>query len=169
VASGGTTVTISPIGDATIDPVTTNTITASRVKVDASGPVNDMLLKFTIPASCSSVTAASLQLTVGSGSNDPSSHGGDFYATSLTDPYAGWSQSSVTWTSAPAKDTTAAPVLLGTAVTAGTTYSINVSTLVPNSPATFTLRGTSTSADGAGYFSTEGSATNGPKLTLTCG
>jgi hypothetical protein len=139
------------------------------VKVDASAPVDDMLLKFTIPASCSSVTAASLQLTVGSGSNDPSTHGGDFYATSRTDPSAGWSKASVTWASAPAKDSTIAPVVLATAVTAGTTYSINVSTLVPKSPATFTIRATSTRADGAGYFSTEGSATSGPKLLLTCG
>jgi fibronectin type 3 domain-containing protein len=168
-AGGGTTFTVSPTDDSTIDPVTTDTITASRVKVDASAPVDDMLLKFTIPASCSSVTAASLQLTVGSGSNDPSTHGGDFYATSRTDPNAGWSQASVTWASAPAKDSTIAPVVLATAVTAGTTYSINVSTLVPKSPATFTIRGTSTSADGAGYFSTEGSATSGPKLLLTCG
>lgn len=168
-ASGGTTVSISPSDDATIDPVTTNTVTSSRVKVDASGPVDDMLLKFTTPASCSTVTSASLQLTVGSGTTDPSSHGGDFYATSPADPNAAWSQATVTWNSAPLRDTATAPVILATAVTAGTTYSINVSTLVPNRPATFTLRATSTSADGAGYFSTEGSAASGPKLLLTCG
>ncbi|MDT4933519.1 MAG: hypothetical protein QOK11_1411 [Pseudonocardiales bacterium] len=152
--------------DATIDPAASTTPTSSRVRVDASGPTNDLLLKFT--SSCTDITAASLGLTVGSGSNDPSTHGGDFYATSAADPHANWAEGSVTWPTAPARDTTVAPVSLG-AVTAGTTYSLDVTRLVPSTGGTFTVRGTNTSADGAGYFSKEGSATLGPRLSVTCG
>src|SRR6476620_622296 len=50
-ATGGTSITLTPSDDATIDPATAaNTI--SRIKVDASAPVNELLVKFDIPASC---------------------------------------------------------------------------------------------------------------------
>ena len=162
----GTTVTLAPVADRTIDPASTAP-TSSRLKVDASSPVNDMLLKFTVPTSCASVTAAHLVLTVGTGSTDPSAKGGDFYATSSSDPNAGWSETSVVWNTAPAK--VGSPVTLAGAVAANTTYDINVSSLVPTAPGTFTIRGSSTSGDGAGYFSKEGSTTAGPQLQLTCG
>lgn len=167
-AATGTTVTLTPTDDSTIDPAT-NTPSTSRLRVDASTPTNDMLLKFTAPSSCTSIAAATLQLTVGNGTSDPSTHGGDFYSTSQTDPNAGWAQSSVTWTSAPAKTGTA--VTLGTAVAASTTYTLDVSRLVPSSGGTFTIRGTSTSGDGAGYYSTEGAGTttaNAPHLIVSC-
>ncbi|MGZ4609868.1 MAG: fibronectin type III domain-containing protein [Actinomycetes bacterium] len=162
--AGGSIVTVAPLADATIDPAT-STPSVSRLKVDASSPVNDALLKFTVPSGCT-VAAASLQLTVGSGSTDVSGHGGDFYPTSAADANAGWSEATVTWASAPAKDTSVAPVVLG-AVTAGATYTLDVTRLVP-ATGTFTIRGTSTSGDGAGYFSKEGSTTLGPRLQLTC-
>jgi len=165
-AGSSTTVTLTPTDDATIDPVITDTLTSSRIKADASSPTNDMLLKFS--SNCTKVTAANLQLTVGSGINDPSGHGGDFYATSPSDQYAGWAEGTVAWGTAPAKNTAITPVSLG-AVAANTGYSIDITRLVPSTGGTFTIYATSTSGDGAGYYSKEGSTTSGPKLQLTCG
>jgi len=163
-AAGGS-ITLAPSDDATIDPATASN-TVSRIKVDASAPVNDLLVKFVIPATCTPHSAL-LTLTVGSGTNDPSSRGGDFYGTSASDPNAGWAEGTVTWTTAPAKNTAIPSVPLG-AVSAGATYTVNVSSLVPTSGGTVTIRGSSTSADGAGYFSKEGSTSSGPRLQVTC-
>jgi len=162
---GGTsgTLVLTPTNDSTIDPAT-STPTTSRLKMDASSPVNDALLQFSVPSTCS-VTAASLKLTVGSGSTDPSGRGGDIYATNN----AGWSESTVVWNTAPAKDTSKPPVSLTTAVALNTAYTWDVTSLVPSAGGTFTLRGSNTSSDGAGYYSKEGSATLGPRLTVTCG
>jgi hypothetical protein len=163
-SGGGTTTTVADLEDATIDPALTAPPTnKTRLKVDASTPVNDLLIKFAVPSGCS-VTAAHLKLTVGSGTNDPSSKGGDFY---LADPATAWSESSVVWTSAPAK--TGTPVTLAGPVAAGTTYDVDITSLVPTSGGTFTIRGSSTSADGAGYYSKEDTTGTAPQLVLTCG
>ena len=164
-AAGGTTITLTPTDDATIDPAST-TPSTSRIKVDASAPVNDLLVKFSIPTTCTP-TAATLLLTVGSGTNDPSPSGGSFYATSPTDPNAGWTETGVTWASAPAKNTAIPPVSLG-AVVAGQSYPVTVTTLLPTGGGAVTIRGSSTSGDGAGYYSKEGSTTSGPRLQLSC-
>jgi len=161
--SSGGTFTLTPTDDATIDPVTTDTLTASRLKADASTPVNDLLMKYTVPASCSSVTSATLTMTVGSGSTDPSVRGGDFYAAASSS----WAEGSVTWATAPAK--TGSPVSITGAVAASTAYSMDVTSLVPATGGTFTIRGSNTSGDGVGYFSKEGSTTAGPRLQITCG
>jgi chitodextrinase len=161
--ASGTVYTLSPTDDATIDPVTTDALTASRLKADANTPVNDLLMKFVVPASCSTVTSATLTLTVGSGSTDPSVRGGDFYAAANSN----WSESAVTWATAPAK--AGSPVSIAGAVVANTAYSKDVTSLVPTTGGTFSIRGSNTSGDGAGYFSKEGSATAGPKLQVTCG
>ncbi|MDQ6849138.1 MAG: fibronectin type III domain-containing protein [Actinomycetota bacterium] len=166
-AATGTSFTLSPTDDSTIDPAS-NTPTSTRLTVDAASPTNDMLLKFTAPQTCTNVTAATLTLTVGSTSTNASTHGGDFYATSRTDPNAGWSEKTVTWDTAPARNTAIPAVSLG-AVAASTSYSIDVTTLVPSAGGTFTIHGANTSSDGAGYYSKEGSATAGPKLQLSCG
>jgi chitodextrinase len=169
---GGTTVTVTPTNDSTIDPVTTDSISSTRLKADASAPKNDLLMKFTVPSTCATVTAASLTLTVGSASTDPSVRGGDFYATSPGDTNAGWSESSVVWASAPVA--TGSPVSLAGAVAANTAYTVNATSIVQaaggtGAGTTFTLRGSNTSGDGAGYYSKEGSTTSGPQLILTCG
>jgi chitodextrinase len=164
-SGGGTVVTLSPINDSTIDPAN-NKPPISRLSVDASSPVNDLLVEFT--TSCTNITAATLKLTVGSTSTNPSVHGGDFFATKANDPFANWSEGTVTWNTAPAKDATIAPVSLG-AVAGNTTYSIDVLSLIPSAGGTFTIRGSSTSGDGAGYLSKEASSTLGPRLVLTCG
>jgi chitodextrinase len=166
-APGGGTATAQLLGDATIDPtLTAPPASNTRLKLDASAPQNDLLLKFSVPSTCA-VTAAHLKLTVGTGTNDPSSKGGDFYVTSSSDANAGWSEASVAWANAPAK--VGSPVTLAGAVVANTTYDVNVTSLVPSAGGTFTIRGSNTSGDGAGYFSKEGSTTAGPQLQLTCG
>jgi chitodextrinase len=163
--AGGTTITLTPIDDATIDPATTATPSASRVKVDGSAPVNDLLVKFSIPSTCTP-TGATLLLTVGSGTTDPSPSGGSFFATSPTDPNAGWTETGVTWAGAPAKDTAIPSVSLGP-VAAGQTYPVTVTSLLPTG-GVVTIRASSASGDGAGYFSKEGSTTSGPRLQLSC-
>lgn len=90
------------MADATIDPPT-----SVRLKVDASSPTNDLLMKF--DSGCTHITSASLQLTVGSGGTDPSVHGGDFYATISGDANAGWTEASVLWKTAPVIDKTQFP------------------------------------------------------------
>ena len=161
--ASGTVYTLAPTDDATIDPVTTDTLSASRLKVDANTPVNNLLMKYVIPASCSTVTSATLTLTVGSGSTDPSVRGGDFYAAANSS----WSEGSVTWINAPAQ--VGSPVSIPGAVAANTAYSRDVTSLVPRAGGTFSIRGSNTSGDGAGFVSKEGSATVGPRLQVTCG
>jgi chitodextrinase len=158
---------IGASADSTIDPAGPST-TSSRVKVDLSGPVNDALLRFVIPSGCTP-SSAQLTLTVGSGSSDPSTKGGSFYATSPSDPNADWSEASVTWATAPLKDTTKPPAVIPGPVAVSSSYTVNVTALVPSTGGSFTIRGTSTSSDGAAYYSREGSSTSGPRLAVTCG
>lgn len=165
-ATGGTTLNLTPLDDGTIDQAGT-TPTSTRLRVDAATPTNDMLMKFAAPAGCT-IVSASLRLTVGSGSSDPSASGGLLYATSATDPNTGWSEASVTWATAPARDTSKSPVAMPGPVALSTGYTVDVTSIVPAGGGTFTIRGTSTSSDGAGYYSKEGSSTEGPRLTVTC-
>jgi hypothetical protein len=153
--------TLTPTDDATINQVNpVNAGAATRLTVDNS-PVNDILLKFTVPSSCTTVSSAKLTLTVGSGTDNASAKGGDFFAA----PDNGWSQGTVTWGSAPAKSG-AAVASLG-AVAVNTTYTVDVKPLVTG-PGVVGIRVSSTSGDAAAYFSKEGSATLGPRLLLTC-
>ena len=160
---GGTrTVVFAPTDDATIDQSapTTNYGAASRLTVDNS-PVNHLLLKFAVTGlgNCT-VTGARLRLTVGTTTNDNSPRGGDFYAGTSSN----WSESTVTWNTAPAAAGTLAS--LG-AVSLGTTYLVDVSALV-HGETTVTIRATSTSTDGARYYSKEGSSTQAPQLQVSC-
>ena len=121
-SGGGTQVTLTAQDDATISKLSTGTNYghASTLTVDADGNMNDFLLNFAIPASCSNPTAASLTLTVAGGSNNDSAHGGDFYAAAASN----WSESTVTASNAP-------PIVTGTkaslgAVALNTAYSLDV-------------------------------------------
>ncbi|MDQ1738693.1 MAG: chitinase, partial [Pseudonocardiales bacterium] len=175
-ASNAATVTTPPSGggggatafasdDVTIDqtvPDAQPNATASRIAADGS-PVNNVLIRFTptLPAGCTTVTGVTLTLTVGNSTDDNSVKGGDFY---LTDN-AGWTQSAVSWNAAPkpvgAAFFTQGAVTLGQTVTVDLTGKVNVS-------APFTIRISTTSGDAARYYSKEGSATLGPRLTVTC-
>ena len=163
--SGGAGSTTFASDDVTIDqtvPDAQPTATASRITADGS-PVNDALIRFApaLPAGCSTVTRVTLTLTVGNSINNNSVKGGDFY---LTDSTA-WSQTAVTWNTAPkpvgAAFFTQGAVALGQTVTVDLTGKVNVS-------APFTIRIANTSGDAAQYYSKEGSATLGPRLSVTC-
>jgi len=156
------TVTFAPVDDATVDQSrpTTNLGTSTRLVADHS-PVNDALMRFVVSGlgGCT-VANATLRLTVGSSSDDGSGQGGDVHGAGA----AVWSQSTLTWNSAPA----AGPALgsIG-AVKIGATYAVDVTgSVAGDGPVGF--RVTNTSSDGARYYSTEGSATKGPRLTVTC-
>ncbi len=153
----------TPTDDATIDAgsPSANLGTNAALTVDHS-PVNDFLMRFSVigTAGCT-VTKATLSLTVRTNSTANSSQGGQFYAAVNSN----WSESSVTWASAPA----AGPAQLAAlgSVALGTTYQVDVTPLVIGDGA-YTIRVSSTSSDAAQYNSKEGSATLGPQLQVTC-
>ena len=163
--------TFAPSDDATIDASnpTGNYGTNSRITVDGS-PVNDMLLKFTVTGtgpgtSCPTITAAKLRLTVGTTSNDDSITGGDFRGAVNSN----WSESSVTWNSAPAANAGAPLASITTPVALGTTYLVDVTPLVTGN-GTVTIRASGNSSDGARYDSRNGNPTSvAPQLQLKCG
>lgn len=162
---GGASSTSLASDDVTIDqtaPDAQPAATATRVTADGS-PVNDALMRFnpTLPAGCSTVKSVTLAMTVGNSVNNNSVKGGDFYLTDNTS----WAQTAVSWNSAPKPVGTAfftqGTVALGQTVTLDLTGKVTVA-------APFTVRVSNTSGDGAQYYSKEGSATFGPRLTVTC-
>ena len=109
------------------------------------------------------ISSAKLRLTVGNTTNDNSPYGGDVYGTTNA-----WTQSAVTWNTAPA----AGPTKVGsvpTAVALNTSYLFDVKPLVTGD-GTVSMLLKSTSSDGARYYSTEsGTTTQAPQLQVTCG
>ncbi len=101
------------------------------------------------------VTSAKLRLYV----TDSSNMGGDFYKTSNS-----WSQSTVTWISAPAAEGPRIATL--GAVSKNTWVEIDVTSFV-NGDGVFSFRITSTSSDLAKYTSKEGTTANRPQLVIT--
>ncbi len=160
--STGSTFAFTPTDDAYLDQAaaSTNFGSATRIVADNS-PVNDGLMKFTVTTGHCSITRATLSLTVGTSSSDGSSNGGDLHTTAGSS----WSEGTVTWADAPVANATTIGSL--GSVTAGTTYTLVVTSAVTgDGVASFRL--TSTSSDGARYFSKEGSSTQQPRLTITC-
>ncbi|HEV7205806.1 MAG TPA: DNRLRE domain-containing protein [Jatrophihabitans sp.] len=161
---GGRTLTFTATADTTVDASqpTVNFGTTSRLTVDNS-PVNDVLLRFDVSgtAGCT-ISTATLRLTVGSTPNDNSVYGGDLYGTSTS-----WTESAVTWNTAPA-DTGAKVSSVPSAVALNTTYSFDATPLVTgDGPVGLRLK--STSSDGARYFSREGgSPAQVPQLQVVC-
>jgi hypothetical protein len=163
-ADGAVTTTVLASDDVTIaqaSPTTQPSATATRVSADGS-PVADAVLQFkpTLPSGCT-VTKAQLSLTVGNGTDNNSVKGGDLY---LTDNST-WAQSAVSWDTAPqrvgAAFSSQGAVALSQTITVDLTGRVN-----PGEP--FTIRVGNTSGDAAAYYSREGSATLGPRLTVTC-
>ena len=134
---------------------TTNFGAATRIVTDNS-PVQDALMKFNVATGGCTVVERDVESHGGFG--EPTTgrrKGGDLHTTVGT----GWSEGSVTWATAPAAN--AATIASLGAVTAGTTYTLNVTSAVTgDGPLSFRL--TSTSSDGARYFSKEGSTTQLP-------
>ncbi len=151
------TLTFAPDADATLRfaSPTTNFGAATSLEVDSSS-LKDFLLRFTVSGvGTGTVTSAKLRLTC----VDSSPRGGDFTvaASNL------WTESTVTWNTAPAAGAPAASLFQ---VAAGTTYDVDLTSLI-HGDGTYTLRVTSPNADGADYASKEGVLTSRPQLILT--
>ncbi|HEX8078645.1 MAG TPA: fibronectin type III domain-containing protein [Jatrophihabitans sp.] len=164
-ATSGATATAMASDDVTIaqsTPTTQPSATATRVSADGS-PVTDAVLQFkpVLPAGCTTVTKVQLSLTVGSGTDNGSVKGGDFY---LTDNRS-WAQAAVNWNTAPPRVGSAihvqGAVALSQTITIDLTGKVDVTQ-------PFTIRVGNTSGDAAAYYSKEGSATLGPRLSVTC-
>lgn len=158
------TFTFGATDDATVDASkpATNAGTATRITIDNS-PVNYALLKFSVSGVSCPVTRATLRLTVGSSTDDKSVYGGDVYAASSS----AWSESTVTWATG-VGPSGAKVASVPTAVALSTSYLFDVTPLVAGN-GTVSLVLTSTSSDGARYFSEEGgTAAQDPLLTVTC-
>jgi chitodextrinase len=153
-----TTLTFTPTDDTYVqsDLATSNFGSATKISADNS-PIKHMLLKFVVAGvGTRSIASAKLRLYC----VDPSSFGGDFHRVADTT----WSQSTVTWNTAPSADASS----LGTIgkVVAGSWYEVDVTSLVTGDGAVG-LRVTSTSSDGADYSSKEGTAGLAPQLVIT--
>ena len=158
------TFTFGATDDATVDASkpTTKAGAATRITIDNS-PVNYALLKFSVSGVSCPVARATLRLTVGTSTDDKSVYGGDVYAASSS----AWSESTVTWASG-VVPSGAKIASVPTAVALSTAYQFDVTPLVTGN-GTVSLVLTSTSSDGARYFSEEGGTTaQDPLLTVTC-
>jgi PKD repeat protein len=155
-ASAEETLTFSPVADANIvkPAPTRNYGSAGTVAVDTR-PLYQFLLKFTVTGvGGQHVLSARLRLfNVGD-----SVRGGDFHR--VADQ--GWSESTVTWNTAPAADAT--PIASLGAVRAGQWYEVDVTSLVTGD-GSYSIRVTAPSDDGAIYNSKEAS-TNRPELVV---
>lgn len=164
-ASGSTTTSLTATNDVTLNAAApdTNAGTATRVIVDGS-PVNQTLLKFTVPASCASVQSAQLKMTVGTSTDDNSARGGDVRSAGNT-----WDEATATYANASAQIGTTVVGSFPASVAVGMDYTVNVSSRV-SGPGPVSLALSSTSPDAARYFSKEGTTTvtQRPTLTVSC-
>lgn len=151
------TLTFVAEADATLNSTNPDTNYGSSLKLEAdNSPVKNFLVRFTVTGvGTSTVNGATLRLTC----SDPSPGGGDVTLAASTP----WTEKTVTWATAPAAGATAAS--LG-AVTAGTTYQVDLSSII-RGDGTYTLRITTPKADGADYVSKEGAVGSRPQLTVT--
>ncbi len=143
--------------DATIrdDKPTTNFGAATTVATDAS-PVKDSLFKLAVSGvGTRTVVSAMLRLAC----VDASNRGGDFFKAASND----WSESTVTWNTAPSIVGSALASLGG--VSAGQTVDVDVTPLVTGD-GTYSVRMNSTSTNGADYASSE-ATTGRPQLIVT--
>lgn len=130
--------------------------TLAYLETDNS-PVKNILLKFNVTGINSrSVIASKLRIY----GKDASGYGGDFHKALDNN----WSESTVTWNTAPVADTD----VLGSLgpVTVNTWYDVNVSPAI-SADGTYSFRITSTSSDGADYVAKEGANDLLPYLIIT--
>jgi hypothetical protein len=150
------TLTFAPEADASIysGSPTVNYGTSTKLETDNS-PVKHFLLRFTVSGvGTQQVTGASLRLTC----VDPSPHGGDVTVAASN----AWTESTVTWNTAPAPG----PIVSSVgAVVAGNAYTFDLSQVI-HGDGTYTIRVTTTNADGADFTSREGAIGSRPQLTL---
>jgi chitodextrinase len=154
---GDRTLTFTPTDDAYVlrNTPAANTGTARDLHVDNS-PVKAFLLKFDVSGIGSgTVTGAKLRLHVLDGSN----LGGLFSTTQSS-----WTQSAVTWATAPA---TGPRVATLNSVAAGTWREVALATGAVTADGAVSFRVDSTSSDGADYDSKEAGPALAPQLILT--
>jgi parallel beta-helix repeat protein len=154
----GTTLTLTPSADASLqsDMPTTNFGSTASLTVDGN-PVRHILLKFSVTGiGGRTITKATLKLYNTNGSV----LGGNFYRVADSS----WSETGVTWNTAPASDAIAFASL--GAVSSGNWYEVNVASVVTGN-GDFTIKITSTNADGANYASRNNSTSSlRPQLIL---
>jgi len=142
--------TFMPSADAYVqsDLPNTNFGSSSTLDIDAS-PVKDTLLKFDVSGvGADAVMSAKLRLFAVNSSSGSSGSGGEFHPL----PDTSWSESGVTWDTAPAADPEALAAL--GPVQAGIWYEVDVTPLVTGDGQR-SLRVRSPSSDGADYSSRE--------------
>jgi chitodextrinase len=157
-ATAPNTITVTPVADTWVQDTTPTTNYGSNAAIGTDGsPVKHILLTFNVSGLLGRpVVSAKLRLYC----VDPSGLGGEFHRL----PNTSWSESSVTWNSAPAAD----PAVLGTlaSVTTGNWYEVDVtSALSGDGPVSF--EALSTSTNGADYSSKEGAVGFAPHLVIT--
>jgi hypothetical protein len=151
----------TPTDDAYVemDMSSSNFGSASEIVADNS-PVKNFLLRFSVSGvGARQVSSAKLRLYCVDGSTDS---GGQFHRTTSTN----WSQSTVTWATAPLAD----PTLLASLgpVSSGRWYEVDLTSLV-TADGTYSLRVSSPSSDGAHYASKERTGGVAPQLVVTAG
>ena len=156
--AGGTSYTFAPVADTYVQSDTPNTNygSAAQFIVDNS-PVENSLLKFTVSGiGTQKVLSAKLRIYCQNGS----AVGGTFYRVADNT----WTEASVTWNNAPISDPNSLAAL--GAVAANNWYEVDLTSLITGD-GTFSLKGISTSSDGAYYASKEGTAGFAPQLVVT--
>lgn len=146
----------APVADSYVqsDRTTSNFGAATTLQVDGS-PNKHSLLTFNVTGISRPVATAKLRLY----NVDSSSVGGEFYR--ISNPT--WTESSVTWNTAPTADPT--PFASLASVRAGNWYEVNLGSIVTGN-GLVGLKITSTSSNGADYTSKEGSASFQPQLVV---
>lgn len=153
-----TTMTYNPTADTYVqsDVPTTNFGSATQF-VNDNSPARNTLLKFTVSGvGARTVLSAILRIYC----EDGSPSGGAFYRVADNT----WTEGTVTWNNAPASDAGSLGAL--GIVASGNWYQVNITSLVTGD-GTFSLKGISTSSDGAYYATKEGTAGFAPQLVVT--
>ena len=154
------TIVITPSGDAQIQQANPNTNYGNSSQIGADfSPVTDSLIKFTVSGvGTKHVISAKIRLYCVNGSKT----GAVFHAVADNS----WTESTVTWSTAPVADS-ATLATLGTVV-AGTTYEVDLTPYITGD-GTYSLRINSTNSDGAFYSSKEATTGTPPQLVVTLG
>ncbi len=159
VIGAGSVLTFTPDADTWVESDLPDTSFGKKpaVKVDAD-PVKDGLLRFTVSGvGTSSIASAKLRLYV----SDPSPDGGEIYRV----PSNNWGESTVTWNTAPAADTSTVLGSLG-AVTLATWAEVDLSNVVTGD-GTYSIEIATSSANGSTYVSKEGTTGFAPQLVVS--
>jgi parallel beta-helix repeat protein len=155
--SSATTFTFAPVADTYVyaSSPTSNYGSSSTFAVDGN-PVKHILLKFSVfGVGANPVSSATLRLYT----TNSSPVGGSFYLVSDTS----WSESSVTWNTAPAADPT--PFTSLGAVNSGSWYDVDFSSIITGD-GLISVKVVSANSDSAYYSAKEGSASFRPQLIV---